>query len=106
MIATPFAGARSRPHDRTSPDLARCRWVLLVDVGRMTPICARKRCRRKATEAYDVFSWFEEQRKQTPRHYEVCAKHAKDFTGTFDKEASRNVKERYVEWSEARGVAA
>lgn len=70
------------------------------------PTCARKRCRRKATEAFDVFSWFMPQEKQTPAHYEVCAKHAKDFTCSFDRRASEHVKANYVEWSEGREVAA
>jgi hypothetical protein len=64
--------------------------------------CAKRRCFRRPTQAYDVFSWFAPQEKQTPRHYEVCDKHAIYFTRSFDKEASRAVARDLVEHGDAR----
>jgi len=60
------------------------------------PRCVRKRCRRRATEAWDVFSWFKEREKQTPRHYEVCEKHGRIFAGSFDRLDSEEAAEKYV----------
>jgi hypothetical protein len=63
--------------------------------------CAKRRCRRPATQAFDVFSWFKPQRDQTRKHYEVCDKHAAYFTGTFNCDASKAVEKDLVEWSQA-----
>ena len=58
--------------------------------------CAHRKCRRKATVAYDVWSWFKPQREQTPRHYEVCAKHEPYFTGQFQDTDSAAVERDMV----------
>lgn len=58
--------------------------------------CARRGCRREAVVAYDVWSWWRDVRKQTPRHYEVCAKHEHYFTGRFTSDESERVKRDLV----------
>lgn len=60
--------------------------------------CAKHGCRREPTQAFDVFSWFMEQRKQRPVHYEVCDKHAGYFTCSFDKDASERVRRDMQAW--------
>jgi hypothetical protein len=60
-------------------------------------LCARKGCRNRVTQAFDVWSWFAPQEQQTPLHYEVCDSHAGVFTEPFDSASSRRVKAEYVE---------
>ena len=65
-------------------------------------VCAHIKCSRDATEAWDVFSWFKEKREQTPRHYEVCDKHAAYFAGSFDCRASERVQRELVEYGASK----
>jgi hypothetical protein len=53
-----------------------------------------KRCRRDATQAFDLWSWWKAVEKQSPAHYEVCDKHATLFGGSFDATASEKVREK------------
>lgn len=60
--------------------------------------CAKLGCKRPATEAFDVGSWF---RAQELIHYEVCEKHATYFAEPFNKDSSKAVRKDLVPW---RGI--
>jgi hypothetical protein len=70
------------------------------------PRCARRGCRREATEAHDVWSWFKPIEQQEPAHYEVCARHASYFAGSFDRTKSEAVKRDLTPWSPVVARAA
>lgn len=61
-------------------------------------VCGHKRCHRKATQGWDVGSWFKPRTAQNLTHYEVCDRHAEYFAGSFDRQASERVARNLRPW--------
>jgi hypothetical protein len=59
--------------------------------------CAHRKCRRPATQAFDVGSWFST--KQNTVHYEVCDEHAAYFARPFDRQQSERVEKDMEPWT-------
>lgn len=73
----------------------------MIGFGQKRPeqqACAKRRCRRQPTQAFDVGSWFRTPREQELVHYEVCDKHADYFTGSFERTQSERVRADLEPW--------
>ena len=67
-------------------------------------VCCVKRCKRVATQAFDVRNSWPDEKPEDRRHYEVCGRHADELWGIVPSRTGRYLDREQAERIRNRSV--